>query len=305
MVMERLDAASKLPENQDPARQSAIGQAKELLISAHVKDPGVEVEMSPLRTPVEAKTAIQELLPFSKQLIRIEREALSAFFGKDIAVPKPPQELFVTLEEMLELGITGFEPHFLPRVSFTEKSKIPGWKVRPNPWFWQKIQDGSVSADAATLQKGWYLVDGRQKPNYDNGQQRYKDDYAEPIMQELRETGKIQKCSFVPDISRFGASPDEIEQVILPEIIRITGTKGEISNKRYIEFNIWGNMFHSEWGQTDTSEWFADRLWGGDRRLRGGRSDLGGLARVSGLWSGVRDDDIAFSPVVKFPSSAR
>ena len=261
--------------------------------------------LAPAPTSVEAvETKIVEPLPSSEHLVIAEKQALSAFFGKDIAVSEPPQELFQTLEQMSKLGITGFEPHFLPQVSLTEKDKFPGWKVRPESWFWKQIKDGKISADSATLQAGWYLVDGRQKPNYDNGQQRYENDYLEPIMADLRKTGKIQKYSSVPDISRFGASPDKIEGIILPEVVRITGAKGETSPKRYIELNIWGNMFHPKWGQTNTSEWFADNF-GDSYRLVGGHSDYGGLAHVYGPWSDDRHDHIAFSPVVRFPSKPR
>lgn len=205
---------------------------------------------------------------------------------------------------MSKLGITGFEPHFLPRVSLTEESEIPGWKVRPASGFWQGIKNGQISQDAAELQEGWYLVDGRQKPNYDKGQQRYDNDYVEPIVRNLRTTGKIQKYSSVSDSSRFGTSPDEIEQIILPELVRITGAKGDLTAKRYIEFNIWCNMFHPEWGQTNTAEWFADKF-GDDRRLRGGYSIHGGLAYVGHAWVGGRTDGIAFGPVVRFSSKPR
>ena len=179
------------------------------------------VEKSDVQTPETAPFRAEWLFT-SEQLIRTESEALKRFFGKEIVVPKPPQELFQTLENMSKLGITGFEPHYLPQVSLTEKDKIPGWKVKPESWFWQQIKKGKLSKDAATLQEGWYLVDGRRKPNYDNGQQRYENDYLEPIMADLRNKGKIQKYSSVPNISRFGASPEEIEQVILAEFFRIT-----------------------------------------------------------------------------------
>ncbi|MBI4089169.1 MAG: hypothetical protein HY424_00500 [Candidatus Levybacteria bacterium] len=257
----------------------------------------VAVEKVAVETSVTPSLTV-ESLPSVEQLTRIESEALKRFFGKDIVVPKPPQELFQTLETMSKLG---FEPHFLPQVSLTEADKIPGWKVKPQSWFWQNIKDGKPSADAAVLQEGWYLVDGRGKPNYDNGQQRYEDDYLESIMANLRKTGKIQKYSSVPDSSRFGASPNEIEQVILPEVARKTGAKGNLTNKRYIEFNVWGNMFHPEWGQTDTLEWFADEF-GGGRRLFGGDSGGGGLGYVYDSWSDNRGDSVAFGPVVRFPS---
>lgn len=39
-MMERLGAALKHPENQDRIKQFAIVQAKNLLLSAEVRDPG-------------------------------------------------------------------------------------------------------------------------------------------------------------------------------------------------------------------------------------------------------------------------
>lgn len=44
MAIERLDAAKVHLENQDPVKQFAIRQAKELLVAAGVKDPGPKIE---------------------------------------------------------------------------------------------------------------------------------------------------------------------------------------------------------------------------------------------------------------------
>ena len=65
--MERLDAAGKHPENQDPTKQFAIAQAKRFLRAAGVKDPGpkvdgvsvaagpsVQSELDPLTSVIEA-----------------------------------------------------------------------------------------------------------------------------------------------------------------------------------------------------------------------------------------------------------
>lgn len=245
----------------------------------------------------------ESLLLHKEQLVRTETEALEGFFGRDIAVSEPPIELFQTQEKMTQLDITGFEPHFLPQVSLTEEDQLPGWKVRPKSWFWQKIKENKISEDAATLKEGWYLVDGRTKPNnYGIGQQRYRNDYMEAIMQNLREKDRIYR--YTPEISRFGVAPDEIEKVILPELARIIDTKGEVENNTYMKFNVWGNMFHPEWGETDTWEWFADKF-GEYQRLYGGDADGGGLAIVDHNWSGNRSEAIAFNLVVRFPSKPR
>lgn len=55
MVMERLDAAGKHPENQDSTKQFAISAAKRLLRDAKVKDPGPRVDRSPSATKIEVQ----------------------------------------------------------------------------------------------------------------------------------------------------------------------------------------------------------------------------------------------------------
>lgn len=44
MVMERLERTKELSENQNPTKQFAIEQARELLVVAGVKDPGPKLE---------------------------------------------------------------------------------------------------------------------------------------------------------------------------------------------------------------------------------------------------------------------
>ncbi|MBI4080607.1 MAG: hypothetical protein HY430_02440 [Candidatus Levybacteria bacterium] len=180
---------------------------------------------------------------------------------------------------------------------------MPGWKVKPEHWFWEQIKDGNLPQDAATLKEGWYLVDRRGKPNYQDDKQMYEDDYLAPFMENLRETGRVQKYRFVPDNSRFGASADEIEQVILPELASILGSEGIVRSKREIEFNVLGNMHYPEWGETNTWEWYADKFED-DSRLIGGHSGGGGLAHVSYDWSDNRHDGVGFAPLVEFPSEA-
>ena len=61
MVMERLDAAGKHPENQDPTKQFAIQQAKSFLRDAKVKDPGPKVD----RLPSATKPEVQDIDPLA------------------------------------------------------------------------------------------------------------------------------------------------------------------------------------------------------------------------------------------------
>ena len=61
MVMERLDAAGKHPENQDPTKQFAIAQAKRLLRDAKVKDPGPKEQLAKKSSRTKETPAPTEL----------------------------------------------------------------------------------------------------------------------------------------------------------------------------------------------------------------------------------------------------
>ncbi len=202
----------------------------------------------------------------AQRLVVAESVALKVFFGKDIPVPQPPAELFKTQDALKEKGVAGFEAHYLPGEQLSQKDKLPGWKVKPEEWFWRQIKDGTVAKDAATLRAGWYLVEGRNKPDYQDGQQMYENDPFAPLMQDLRGSGRIQKYQYVPDNSRFGPSAGEIEQVILPEFARINlPASALMRTPREIEFNVLGNMYHPEWGQTNTWEVMNDQFGRGGR----------------------------------------
>lgn len=252
-----------------------------------------------IRRPVEGLT-----IPSSDQLVATARAELKSHFGKDFEVPEPPIEVSQRLSILAERGIRGFEVYYLPGLKLEKGDKF--WKgqgkVRPEDYFWNQIRNGNYPSQVAVLDEGWYIGDGRVKPSYNNGQQVYEDDYLAPLMEALRAAGKIETYGNVPNNSRFGASPREIEGVILPTFAQMSGALGEVRNRKYIEFNIRGNMAHPECGQTDTWEWFSDPVFQGASRFIGGGSGCGGLAHVDRYSVGHRDDDVGFSPVERFPS---
>lgn len=324
MVMNRLEAAADLPENQDPTKQFAITQARRFLVDADVKDPGMpivppvvpedSVKSKPLtkqETPAipdfYIKIPVEGLVFLSvDQLVESASEELKAKFARDFEVPEPSQDLFETLRNFAERGIRGFdEVYYQPGLLLAENDRL--WKgrgiVKPERYFWQQIENGNFPQEAAMLEEGWHIGDRRGKPRYNNGQQRYgEDDYMEPLMVYLRASNRIQKYSWVPGYSRFGVSPQEIEEIILPEFALRSGAKGIVRNRRYIEFNVRGNIAHPEYGQTNSWEWFGDPASQGAYRLFGGYSGHGGLAFVHGDSVGHRYVNAGFSPVVAFPS---
>lgn len=233
-------------------------------------------------------------------LVTAESAALQRFFEKEVEVPQPPRELFQTVEALKGRGIARFEPHYFPTVELHQQDKLPGWTVKPEPWFWNQVKSGRVASDAPTLRAGWYLVDGRVKPDYYNGQQRYDDDaWFQATIHELRGFGSVKTMRGVVSDSRFGVSPYEVEQVILPEFARTVGTAGVVRTPRVIEFNVLGNIYHPEWGDTNTWEIMNDKFGGGGR-LIGGGSVGGGLAGVSGCWADGRHGGVAFRSLIDF-----
>ncbi len=257
-----------------------------------------------IRRPLEERL----VLPSSDQLVVAARAELKGAWGRDFEIPTPPDALFEDLENFAERRIRGLdEVYYQPGLQLKENDKF--WKekgrVKPEQYFWQQIKDGNFPAESAMLEEGWFVGDRRAKPRYENGQQRYgEDDYMESLMAELRDAGKIQRYSGIPDISRFGASPQEIEGTILPVFAEMTGVKGKVRNRKFIEFNVRGNMAHPEYGQTNTWEWFADPAFRGSHRLIGGHSGLGGLAFVHVNLVVHRLDSTGFSPVIAYPSKA-
>lgn len=247
--------------------------------------------------------------PSEEKLVKTAKKELASFFGKDFHVPKPPDELFRTLERFESLGIRGFEPHYLPNYQLREEEELPGWKVKPSKTFWEHLKAGLIEKGADTLKNGWYLVDGRGKPDGRvddlwNVQHLYNDDYLAPLIESLRDSGRIyvhrRSLPWTPRNSRFDTSPSEIERIILPEFATQTQLEGNVSNMAYMQFNIWGNMTHPEWGRTNTSQWFRDKVRA-NGRLIGGNSNGGGLANGY-HWAevGARFHSTAFSPVIAY-----
>jgi hypothetical protein len=234
--------------------------------------------------------------------VAADKQALEAAFATDIDVPEPPAELRALLVKLRSSGITGFVPHYLPEYTFTSTRGPAGFNVSLTPWFFEHLGNGDIAPEAARLRAGWYLVDSRTKPNYDKGQQRYDRDYLEPVLAQLRRAGALQTYQDLPEWSRFGTSPAEVEGAVLPELARTIFDQGTPRSLRYVEYAVLSGIFHREWGETDTLQWFADPHRG-NLRLCGGRILLGGMCNAFAAAYTKRDDDIAFSVVVEFAGS--
>lgn len=287
MVMERLDKAERLPENQDPVRQKAIDIIRRIIKEFGVVDPGPKIETSAINTPdthtVEARLVV---FPSLHKLV--------------IAEPAPE-----IAERWEKKGFANFEFFELSAHQFKIDGDYPDWNIKPGSLFWDNIANGRISLGAAKLERVFIGIDITQRPNYDNGRQFYQNDPFADLLEQLRRQGKI-KCpkalKHIPDTSRFGIMRDALTAYVLPEIANMLG-EDQVRLPKAIEFNVIGNLFRPEWGDTNTSEFMQDKF--GDRDcLVSGRSDHGGLALVDYRGSDVPSDRIAFRPVVVLPSDA-
>lgn len=242
------------------------------------------------------------VLPTAEELVRKERDAWQRFFGKEIDVPNHPEELIKTLERLSELGILGFEAHYLPKVSFAKDDEFPGWKVKPDEWFWNE-----ASIKAKSLSGNWVLNDGRPKPKtvMEYYEQMYKNDFLAPLIERLSQEGRVKHFQpkyrdyYLPDGSIFSISWEEIHWAVLPELKRMIGVPhNQLRLPKAIEFNVLGNIHHPEWGEVFPQWWFEDEYAVEGHLIRGGS---GGLARIDYAPYEYQSDTLGFWPLVEFP----
>jgi len=239
---------------------------------------------------------LKEILSgWKKEIINKEKEVLEKFFGKKIEVPPLPKE--ITPERLKKWQEKDLELHFLPAENMTQNREIKGWK-KPD---YRHINASKFPPDATELPGCWVLVDARQKPNWQSGNQMYDNDFLGLVLQELRNKGLIER--YKHSQSRFHIPPQNLEKPeVIEAIAKAYGLKPEqLSLQREIEFNVIGNIHHPEWGTTSSSEWFGDRYDSVHGRLRGGSSDYGGLAYVDWYDLDYRRDIIGFRFLVRFP----
>ena len=90
MAMERLDAAKRFPGNEDQRKQLAIDQAKNLLVSAGVIDPGPKLEI-----PLEAEMERQAVMYLEREFHKHKKIQMPKGKFKDsimgLVVPQPEE----------------------------------------------------------------------------------------------------------------------------------------------------------------------------------------------------------------------
>lgn len=256
-------------------------------------------------------------------LVAAEQTALRAFLGVEVNLHDFQKTLAHYGQERLQAWKElGLEPHFLPSVTLTRSSDLPGWKVKPNDWYWEELEAGNLlrpggsfyeyrdatgelkSVRQAKFAGTTLLVDTRLKPRYKDGKQMWPSDkpYLGGILAKLRKEGKIQSYQYGPPSSRFGVSANEWEEHVLPALAELLGLQPhQLRLETALEANIipqlYGHMARSKDGTTNTWTWYEERFESAEGRLHGGYSGCGGLAFVYWRYATGRGDYLSFRPL--------
>ena len=249
-------------------------------------------------TPEQLDLFLKKQNPFGAigcldAILNREKELHQNFFGKNFAKEFDYSKFSATLERYGEAKFAewrdfGLEPHFLPAVKMSQNRSFPGWKVKPENWFYEEVSRGKILENP--LQLGGeggqvVLADIRCKPSHSNGCQIWeKDSCLGDIIFKLREDRKISDYKIKN--SRFGVSALEVENNIVPALARKLGLMArQVRSERAIEFNVLSQMLSDtprvKDGETNTWVWFADHFKSDGGRFFGGSSEYDGLADVS------------------------
>lgn len=256
--------------------------------------------------------AVEEFEDWLMLVLELERACHLAFFGQEFDLTEFKATLKGYEPEKVKIWLAlDLEPHFLPRVAMIRDANFPGWKVRPNDWYWQQLAAGKilrnhsgelVADELAELEGIAVLVDTRLKPKYKNGKQMWEGDtLLGSILIQLREESKIMKYDGTQD-SRFGVSADEWEDEVKPVFAeRICLPANQVLLEPVIVANaapqIYSYMPRKDDGKTDTWVWYGEYFEDRFHRLYGGNSDDSGLVSVGCDGARFHWDDGSFRPL--------
>lgn len=267
------------------------------IAAQRLKNNAAGVEMGSALLNLYGDEPLPSVPPDASHPAKAESQPVLLSLDKLVVATEVP-EIARTWEKK---GITNFDFYRFLAHEFNRDGDYPGWNVKPKAWFWENVAEGSISSDATKLDEMLIAIDNTPKPTYNRGRQLYQNDPFGDLLRQLRKEGKIQvprDLRHIPETSRFGISPDELTEHVLPAIAQMLEVdSSQVRDPKEIEFSVIGNRCHPEWGNTNTSEWMQDKFEDGSR-LVGGDSDDGGLAYVNCHWSDGRYDGIGFRPLV-------
>lgn len=253
------------------------------------------------RVPGQRSDADREVIEV--ELARLsEREALEKelFFATPVAVPAPPMRL-VAVFVRATLAAFSFDPFYFPPTTFTPDASYPGWKVRPEDFFWKAAAEGKIRGDSATTSGFWALVDTTSKPS---GGWYYPNDPFGPMLSVFRSQGLLRRTENIPDISRLGLSHYEVQRLVAVELarmLRINDDDGlEIRSPSAIEYNFMGNVRYGFLGEGPGGEWLHDG-YGEHEHLTTGAN----LGQVNFWLSGNRHGTLGFRLMIVFREAPR
>ena len=238
-------------------------------------------------------------IPSKDQLVE---SAQIVWKTKDI--PTPPDDLFETLERGHREGFLGFKPYYYKETTFTNAAEFLG---PGGDWILSNIQNGNIDKEAAHLRGMWVLTDSTPKPkDYNGGRQMYPSDRLGAVLKELRDEGKIEVPYWhksIPVDSRFAVSPDEIDNLVVPEVAIILGAdESQITVPKKIERDVLNYLYQLDLDDGNTLEWLAERF-GSEHRLMSGYVDFLHLADINYYLSNHQDNMVGFRLQIGFPTS--
>ena len=237
-----------------------------------------------------------------ERVLENEAKLHRVFFGKEFDLA----EFGATLQQYGEDKVSvwnalGLEPHFLPEITLSREFEFPGWKVKPEEWFYLKVKegkilrqqsDGELHADhnAFALEGISVLVDTRLKPTHNEDKQMWAEDslFLGPIMERLRLEKRISENYYGLQSSRFDVSVDEWEAEIRPAVAEFLGFgRSQIRLERAIEMNVIPQIYTHMPRKDDLATdrgfswiWLEEHFAVRANRLVGGQFYYGGFAFV-------------------------
>ena len=183
MVMERLDAAGRHPENQDPTKQFAIAQAKRFLRAAGVKDPGpkvdgvspaakpsVQSEVDPLASVIEA----YQNQPHTPELVTQTHQAIWQVRGELVGATYEVTPCPYTQEQLADLEASGKRVGYLPAELTTQQTRHKLGEMFPKMQSHSVQKDNSVKNDENP--SGWFDYEAAiEAPYLDTKEGQLKD----------------------------------------------------------------------------------------------------------------------------------
>jgi hypothetical protein len=248
------------------------------------------------------------------EAIKREEEAHLNFFGRKFSLSSFKEKLKkYDINQIKEWQNIGLEPHFLPRTLMMADNNYPGWKVKPEQWFYNQVIDGKLFRNikgglkrilTIGLDGDTVLIDTRLKPEYNDGKQMWNNDnLLGQIITSLRSSGDIDKYEHVPQSSRFGVSSNEWEKSIKPAVaiklgLNIEQIRLETTVERNAIPQIYSHMPRKGDGLTSTWVWVEEYFEGSGHRLLGGYSGKDGLMYVFRYGVGHHWRNGSFRPLV-------